>query len=446
MRLLNILFLITMQFGNPDTAKHIMILKTGYNEKINNDLAAFTQIPHEKIRQYKGIDKFKLKRWLIQTMPINYKQKLFTKYLAGQLSLDKLNSIYGLHNYNLNDTIELYRGDLLNSIVILTGIDKTGNKIIVPDANNNGDFGDDKIYKYTKNEQDKCLNDPLFRMKLHNSRIKYQQFDGQKLVWNYLFAKILPYKNYYNGYDNELEKELEVVAQDNSFKYGYVSIHKKRFKFYFNNDNIFSLNFDRKSTLIGMLHNGLFQRETYLINQDIPLGNNQYIKFDKIDPNGKYIIYRKFVAKKSAGINVGQTFPEHDFFEYKTAVYQKIPFKKKYTLIDFWGSWCNPCIEGMPDLKKLYDDFSLSKGIDFFSIAYDEKNKAGKIDKILKEAAIPWESFIDDKNLKSQSFENLFNVYSYPTVIIVDDNRKVIFRSIGIGKGFTELKNFIKTL
>ena len=32
-------------------------------------------------------------------------------------------------------------------------------------------------------------------------------------------------------------------------------------------------------------------------------------------------------------------------------------FKGKVVLVDFWATWCAPCVKAMPDLQKLHDDF-----------------------------------------------------------------------------------------
>ena len=50
----------------------------------------------------------------------------------------------------------------------------------------------------------------------------------------------------------------------------------------------------------------------------------------------------------------------------------------KYTLIDFWGSWCRPCILQVPDLQKVYKDFK-PKGFEIFSLCHRlESGEMGK--------------------------------------------------------------------
>lgn len=66
---------------------------------------------------------------------------------------------------------------------------------------------------------------------------------------------------------------------------------------------------------------------------------------------------------------------------------------KKYLLIDFWASWCNPCRKEIPNLKKLYKLYA-DQGFDIVSISIDKKK--ADWEKALKEEQLPWHNFLDE--------------------------------------------------
>jgi zinc protease len=62
--------------------------------------------------------------------------------------------------------------------------------------------------------------------------------------------------------------------------------------------------------------------------------------------------------------------------------------KAKYTLVDFWGTYCGPCRQGIPGIKKLYGEYH-SKGLDVLAISLDEKDDTWQ--KAVQEEDMPWQ-------------------------------------------------------
>lgn len=50
-------------------------------------------------------------------------------------------------------------------------------------------------------------------------------------------------------------------------------------------------------------------------------------------------------------------------------------YKGKILVLDFWATWCAPCVSALPKIQKLYDDYKL-KGVEVIGATYKEKNDA----------------------------------------------------------------------
>lgn len=84
---------------------------------------------------------------------------------------------------------------------------------------------------------------------------------------------------------------------------------------------------------------------------------------------------------------------------------------KKYVLIDFWASWCNPCRKEIPNLKKLYAQYC-GKGFEIVSISIDQKK--ADWEKALKEEGLTWPNFLDETGVAA-----LYKVKFVPTMYLI---------------------------
>ena len=96
---------------------------------------------------------------------------------------------------------------------------------------------------------------------------------------------------------------------------------------------------------------------------------------------------------------------------------------KKYTLLDFWGTWCSPCIATIPKLKSLNEDRK-QYDLQIVSIAYDDDVE--KVKQKLRREAISWTNLFDD-NTKSIIVEK-YRVRAFPTFILIDPDGKIVKR------------------
>lgn len=97
--------------------------------------------------------------------------------------------------------------------------------------------------------------------------------------------------------------------------------------------------------------------------------------------------------------------------------------QRKCVLLIFWASWCKPCIEEIPSLKKLKTKFN-NFPIEFISISKDEDEKA--YIKAVEKYEINWESIFGDDKLLT-----MYNCSTIPKIIFIDS--KGIVRYIKIG-------------
>ena len=115
-------------------------------------------------------------------------------------------------------------------------------------------------------------------------------------------------------------------------------------------------------------------------------------------------------------------------FKGKSSDFKNIVMNKKYkfTLIDFWASWCIPCIAEIPKLKKVENEMK-GKPIQFVTISIDEDNETDKWIKAAKSNGIFTEPLqYRIANFKQSSLTRLINLRTIPRYLIIDNKGNIL--------------------
>jgi thiol-disulfide isomerase/thioredoxin len=99
-------------------------------------------------------------------------------------------------------------------------------------------------------------------------------------------------------------------------------------------------------------------------------------------------------------------------------------FKGKTLFINYWATWCNPCLAEMPSMVELYNQYKDNQDIVFLYLS--KENRSTIIDYLPKDetlSQLPLYKIISD--------DELFSTRGIPTTFIVDSSGEVVVKDVG---------------
>ena len=106
--------------------------------------------------------------------------------------------------------------------------------------------------------------------------------------------------------------------------------------------------------------------------------------------------------------------------------------KGHYVLLDFWASWCGPCMGEMPTMKEIYNTYA-ARGLQMIGISLDSKRDAWL--NAIRRLELPWVHLSDLKGWKSIASET-YGVRAIPETVLITPDGKIL----AIGLRGQELK------
>jgi len=109
-------------------------------------------------------------------------------------------------------------------------------------------------------------------------------------------------------------------------------------------------------------------------------------------------------------------------FEAKTTDDRTVMFpgdyKGKVVMIDFWATWCGPCMEEVPNLVKVYNAYH-DQGFEILGISLDNEKSMPRLKPVTKEKGMTWAQVADGKYWDAE-IAQLYVIQSIPAALLVD--------------------------
>lgn len=300
--------------------------------------------------------------------------------------------------------------DYESTLYFLVGF-KSDSIAIAVDCNGNTDFSDEKLLLFPKDKvSDAFLPTIDIPVKLNQLRFNYT-IQLYPYPANFKYASAIEQKHYL------LIRQYEYKTSGKWDNNNPIYVFNSKINPYVN---------DLSTVEFAIKEGNDNNFKHYAINDNFIIGNTRYI-FQSVNSSLDTLVLLKAGASVALeGYTEGllvKPFSVKDIGNRNLL----LPLKDKYTLIDFWGTWCVPCRELTPQLKAIYKKFQPT--LDVVSVAFDDDVQSVK--SYVSQNKLLWHHIQEPSKENQHPTIDQFNVKGYPTFVLIGLDGKIIIRGEG---------------
>ena len=148
---------------------------------------------------------------------------------------------------------------------------------------------------------------------------------------------------------------------------------------------------------------------------------NQYIK---AQPNGPFVESARRYAENPRRARENYA-PDFSFTSSQGEYISLDDLRGKVVVLDFWGTWCRPCVDSVPSLRSMHKKYSKEPSFVLIGISSDSDEEVWK--EFTEKNKMVWPQYRD----RDRRIHRAFGVRAFPTYIVIDHEGIVRFASVG---------------
>ncbi|MBL1408038.1 TlpA family protein disulfide reductase [Sphingobacterium faecale] len=342
----------------------------------------YTNIPSDWSNVKKGLIMFDMLQFLYQSSFTYLDPKIYQQFKTER-------------NFKIHDD-DLSQEPIACFVRIVFGTSADGQEVYLLDKNQNGDFSDETITKLEELD----IQQPITGLKERLSMTHFDLNNGNKTVR--LSIPLLIFKSRF-GYAYSIPSYNEALYKSGDTTHILYAGHQFRFPDYWVSDLL--IDADTKNIIAK--------------SRKFVLDNRKYKNLG-VDPRSNQLTIVE-VDPDSRDSNLSD-FQHEDIQSRETIDTESL--KGKYILLDFWGSWCGPCLAQLPKLAEIYRNLDRSK-IEIIGVAGRDKYKNAY--QAILEHKIPWKNILSDQK---NNLTEIYGIVKYPTCILIDPEGNIVEKDI----------------
>lgn len=379
-----------------------------------------TQVPSERFAPEmipEGIEHYDL-----QVIDLNQLQSFYERSLEKKMT--KKDSL----EMQFLDFSKMSKRPTAHRIYALSTF-REGKKLIIVDTDNNGDFRNDKVFYFDIPKNGTKRPDALPTAPV--IFLNYEFFDGKTYLTKTFAMKVMAFP------DNI--KLNETVAPEDNLGVILVGYESRKGTFKTQAGNIFHvavrpyLRADdyRQAELVikaaGQPYKENYRRDELFREGDVLTIEGQQYQMEPMSHAGESVVL-KHIPKGATvtGHLEGMLCPDITGTQLDGSSKKLSDYSGSYVLLDFWGTWCAPCIAEIPEMKALRDKMQ-KRPLKIVSVALVIDGDLEKLRHFIKKEDMNWAHFWETGS-GDKGFIQRLRISAFPTYILLSPEGKILLR------------------
>jgi thiol-disulfide isomerase/thioredoxin len=145
--------------------------------------------------------------------------------------------------------------------------------------------------------------------------------------------------------------------------------------------------------------------------------------FDVTVPEDRTVQQMGAAGSREPAFQTGSDAPDADVVGVDGSRLRLSSLRGQVVLLDFWATWCGPCVAALPKIEKLHKELS-SRGLMVVTISDEDK---ATVEPFLKKNNYTFPAFLDPENSAMKAYK----VDALPTLVVIDRNGKIVEYMVG---------------
>jgi peroxiredoxin len=95
-------------------------------------------------------------------------------------------------------------------------------------------------------------------------------------------------------------------------------------------------------------------------------------------------------------------------------------------ILDFWATWCKPCIKGFPALQQIYDKYK-EQGLAVLAVSVDSPKSRSRVAPFITSQKYTFEVLLDIEGKVAQKY----NAVAVPRTVVISPEGQIVYTSVG---------------